>query len=196
MIIRCATKGTALASSEHSRSTLGKTRTSRLGFASVCCALALGASLVLTSCGNQAADAAAIVDDTVISDKDVQNVANELNALAEGGQKLSSSNVLLSLILEPYVSAEAIRAGKSVTDAEVLKVIEKVDEPSLPTVNFVRMQLALQNLTPASKTAIVTELAKAKITINPRYGSFDPKQVAIVPISQNWIKPGPTPQAK
>ena len=136
-----ATKGTALASLEHTRSTLVKTRTSRLAFATVSCALVLGASLALSACGNQAANAAAIVDGTTIGDKDVQNVAHQLNALGQGEQKLSSSNVLLSLILEPYVSAEAIRTGKSVPDAEVLKVIEKVQEPSIPTVNFVRMQL-------------------------------------------------------
>ena len=42
----------------------------------------------------------------------------------------------------------------------------------------------------------MTEVGKARITINPRYGTFDAKQIAIVPISQNWINPAATPEAK
>ena len=50
------------------------------------------------------------------------------------------------------------------------------------------MQLAVQELDQASKNLIVGELNKAKITVNPRYGTFDPKQVAMTPTSPNWIK--------
>ena len=58
------------------------------------------------------------------------------------------------------------------------------------------MQLALQSLDQASKTSILTKLGKAKITVNPRYGTFDAKQIALTPISPNWIKASASSAAK
>jgi hypothetical protein len=42
----------------------------------------------------------------------------------------------------------------------------------------------------------VGELNKAKITVNPRYGSFDPKQVAMTPPSPDWFKASATTPVK
>jgi hypothetical protein len=174
----------------------------------------LGATLALSACSTQEAGAAAVVDGTSIRDKDVQTVSLELGPLAQGEQKLTSSTVLLNLILSPYVLAEAGRAGKSVNDAQARKALAelakssgaKLASPSGPTLEFMRMQLAIQTLTDAGKQSILTKLGKAKITVNPRYGSFDPKQVAITPAadlvgkqlpgSPNWIKASPTSPAK
>jgi len=60
--------------------------------------LLLGATLALSGCGVQQSGAAAIVNDTVISDQDVQSVSDQLNKLAQGGQPLRMSDVLISLI--------------------------------------------------------------------------------------------------
>ena len=180
-----ATKGSALAPLQHLRSTLGRTRNSRLAFAT---ALVIGATLALSGCGAQQSGAAAIVNDTVISDQDVQSVSDQLNQLAEGGQKLRTSDALLSLILAPYVLAEAKRAGKTVSVAQARKVIAKVADPSPSTIAFVQMQLAIQQLDQANKTSIVNQLGKVKIEVNPRYGVFDVKQITLTPISPNWIK--------
>lgn len=189
-------KGTALAPSQHIRSTLGKSRTSRMGFATTSLTLLLGATLALSACGTQEAGAAAIVNGTAISDKDVQTVSLQVNKLAQGQQELSSSNVLLSLILAPYVLAEADRTGKRVADSQARKVLRQVADPAPSTMEFVRMQLSLQSLDQASRTSILTKLGKAKITVNPRYGAFDLKQVALVPISPNWIKTSAATGAK
>lgn len=166
------------------------TRISRLAFPT---ALVLGASLVLSGCGAQQAGAAAIVNDTVISDRDIQTVSQEVNQIDPGGQKLSSSDALLSLILAPYVLAEAKRTGKAVSASQAREVIAKVPDPSPPTITFVQMQLAVQQLDEASKNSIVGQLGKDKITVNPRYGTFDPTQIVITPTSPNWIKASPTP---
>lgn len=155
----------------------------------------LGATLALSACGAQQSGAAAIVNDTVISDQELQSVSDQLNKLALGGQKLGSSDALISLIIAPYVLAEAKKAGKTVSAAEARKVIAKVADPSPSTISFVQTQLAIQKLDQASKDAILKELGKVKITVNPRYGAFDAKQVALTPISPNWIKtsaPSPT----
>jgi hypothetical protein len=188
-----ATKGTALAPSQNLRPTLRRTRASRLALATT---LALGATLALSGCGAQQSGAAAIVNDTVISDKDVQSVSEQLNKLAQGGETLRTSDALISLILAPYVLAEAQRAGKTVSAAAARKVIAKVPDPSEATIKFVQMQLAIQQLDQASKTSIVNQLAKAKITVNPRYGAFDAKQIALIPAAPNWIKPTAPAAAK
>jgi hypothetical protein len=158
--------------------------------------LVLGSTLALSACGTQQPGVAAISDGSTISSKDVQTVSLELDKLAQGQAKLTPSVVLLNLILAPYVLTEAGRTGKPVTDAQARKVIAKVANPSRPTLDFVRMQLAIQSLSDASKTSILTKLGKADITVNPRYGTFDPKQVALVPSAPNWIKAGVASGAK
>jgi hypothetical protein len=173
-------KGTALAPSQQIRSTLGTTRKARTA----------------RRAGAVQAGAAAIVNGTPISDKDVQTVAVQLNTLPQVQQKLTPSVVLLNLILAPYVLAEADRNGKGVSDAEARKVVAKVPNPTAATMDFVRMQLAIPSLSPASKTAILATLGKVKITVNPRYGTFDARQAAILPTTPNWIKPIATPVAK
>ena len=182
-----------MAPSHHLRSPLGKTRTSsasRMAFPARILAPLLGVTLALSACGPQEVGAAAIVNGSAISDKDVQAVSLQLNTLAQGETKLTSSNVLLSLILAPFVLAEAARTGKKVSDAEVRKVIDKVAKPSPATMEFVRMQLALQSLDDAGKASILTKLGTAKITVSPRYGTLDTKQVTLVPSAPNWIKAG------
>lgn len=180
-----ATKGTALSPSQNPRSRSGRTRTSRMAFAAV---LLLGATAAVSGCGAQQSSAAAIVNDTVISDQDVQSVSNQLNKLATDGQQLKTSDALLSLILAPYVLAEAKRVGKTVSVSQARQVIAKVTDPSPSTIQFVQMQLEIQGLDQASKTSIVNQLGKAKITVNPRYGTFDAKQVTLTPITPNWFK--------
>ena len=182
-----ATKGTALSPSQNPRSLSGRTRTSRMAFAA---ALLLGATAAVSGCGAQQSSAAAIVNDTVISDQDVQSVSNQLNKMATDGQQLKTSDALLSLILAPYVLAEAKRVGTTVSVSQARQVIAKVSDPSPSTMQFVQMQLEIQRLDQASKTLIVNEVSKVKITVNPRYGVFDPKQIALTPVSPNWIKVG------
>jgi len=179
-------KGTALAPSQHLRSTPGRTRTARASLVTV---VLFVAAVALSGCGSQQPGAAAIVDGTTISERDLQTVTGQLNTLAQGEQKLAPGDILMNLILMPYVLAEADRAGKSVPDAQARKVIAKVSNPSRQTIDLVRMNMAIESLTPAAKTAILAKLGKAEITVNPRYGTFDPKKkLAVVSTTPNWIK--------
>lgn len=189
------TKGTALAPSQHNRRTLGKPQSWRR-ISPVFLMLLLGASVGLSACGTQEASAAAIVNGTSISERDVQSVSDQVNTLSQGGQKLSASNALLGLILAPYVLDEAKRAHKTISQSEARRFIDKIDHPSAATITFVQMQLAAQQLDQSSKNLIVGQLGKARITINPRYGTFDPKQIAMTPTSPDWIKAGAPTTAK
>ena len=155
--------------------------------------LLVGATLTLSGCDAvQQADAAAIVNDTVVSDQDVQTVSRQLSAVDPQAQNLGF--VLVNLMVGPYVLAEAERVHKTVSDADVRKAIPNVVDPSPATITYLQMQGALAQLDDNSKVAIVKELSKAKITINPRYGAFDTTQ-GLIPNSPNWIKPSATPSS-
>jgi len=159
-------------------------------------ALALGASVAVSACGAQAPSAAAVVNGTSISERDVQSVTDQVNAVSQSGQKLSAGNALLSLILAPYVRDEAARVHKTVSESQAKEYVKKqIADPSAATLAFVRMQLGVQVLDQASKNLIVSQLDKASITVNPRYGTFDRKQISMSPTAPNWIKAtsAPTP---
>jgi hypothetical protein len=175
-------KGTALAPLHHIRSTPDGNRISRAASATV---VLLGATLALSACGTQQAGAAAIVGGSTISEQDVQSASLQLNTLSPG-QPVLPSLVLRNLILEPYVLAEAGKGAPD--DATVRKAIAKVVNPSPATMQVVRTDLAIQALSPASKTSIVNKLSKIKITVNPRYGTFDVTQARMLPTSPDWIK--------
>jgi hypothetical protein len=190
-----------LAPSQHLPFMAGRTRTSRLaspaGFSrfSRVPALLLGATLALSGCeaAQQAGGAAAIVNGTVIPDEDVQSVSRELSALSSNGEKLSLSDSLLNIIVAPYVLAEGKRLGKEISKDAVSRFAAEVPHPSAPTVSLLQMQDVLPRLDQANRDTIVKQLAQAKITVNPRYGTFDVTQVALTRKAPNWIKPSATP---
>jgi len=188
-------KGTALAPSQHIRPTLGSIRTSRTARVVV---VLLGATLAVSTvsaCGTQQPGAAGIVNGSAISEKDVQAVTAEFNALPRP-EKAAPRDVLYSLILAPYILTEADRAGKNISDAQARQVYGIPAASLSPaTMDFLRLQLEIPTLNEASKTAILATVAKAKITVNPRYGTFD-KEAGVLPTSPNWIKPTASPVAK
>jgi len=161
-------------------------------------ALVLSATLALSACGAaKEAGAAAVVNGTVIKDQDVQTVSGELNRISPDAEKLSSSETLFLMILTPYVLAEAKPAAKTLAADQARKVVSTTVTKPLPsTVSIVQMQLALQQFDDAAKAAVVNKIAKARISVNPRYGTFDASQVALIPNSPNWIKPSATPPAQ
>jgi hypothetical protein len=188
-------KGMALAPSQHNRPTLGSIRTSGAARA---LAVLMGATLAvstLSACGNQQPGAAGIVNGTAISEKEVQTVMAEFNALPRK-EKATPRDVLYSLILAPYILTEADRAGKNISDAQARQAFGiPAGSLSAATMDFVRLQQELPTLDQASKLAILATVAKAKITVNPRYGTFD-KDAGVLPTSPNWIKPIASPVAR
>ena len=188
-------KGKALAPSQHIRSRQGSIRTSGTARAAV---VLLGATLAVSTvsaCGTQQPGAAGIVNGSAISEKDVQAVTAEFNALPRK-EKATPRDVLYSLILAPYILTEADHAGKNVSDAQARQAYGIPAASLSPaTMDFLRLQLEIPTLDEASKTAILATVAKAKITVNPRYGTFD-KEAGVLPTSPNWIKPTTSPVAK
>jgi hypothetical protein len=176
-----ATKGTALAPSHHLRPLTSL-------------ALLLSVTLGLSACGAiQQSGAAAIVNGTAISDQDLQTVVKQINSVAPEGQKAPTNDLLVKMIVARFVLAEADRAHKTISDADARKTFPDLPNPAPPTMKLFRMQGLVAQLDQASRDAIGKEIDKAKITINPRYGTYDATK-GIVPNSPNWLKPSPTPQ--
>jgi hypothetical protein len=187
-------KGTALTPSQQIRTQHSRTASGNRRRAAPI-VLLLGVALLLSACAPRQSDTAAVVNNTVISENDVQTVSRQLSTLNQGREPFSVSNALFGLILAPFVIAESNRQRKSVTDEQVLQIIGKIPKPTPATARFVKMQLLLQQLDPASQNVVGTELGRARIVVNPRYGSYLPKQ-GLVQASPNWIKVNTPPAAR
>jgi hypothetical protein len=171
---------------------VGRFRASRLALLPT--TLLLGATVTLSACGAvQEAGAAAIVDGTVVSDQDVQTVSSQVNEVTPEGQKINPSSALVGLILAPYILAEDKTVTTSFPASEARKELAKVADPSPATVEYVQALGVFQRLNGASKDSIVSKLGKAKITVNPRYGTFVASPPFLIPNSPNWLKAGATP---
>lgn len=164
----------------------------RAAIAAGAAASALAATLALSGCGVQTAGAAAVVNGRVISDNDAQTAAVQTNAgVPNLSQPFTPANAVVVLILAPYVLDAAAAGGHAVSAAQAKQTLSKLADPAPATIELVRTQLAISQLTEADKTRILDQVKKADIRVSPRYGSFDPAQVGFVPRQPNWMVPTP-----
>lgn len=160
-------------------------------------ALVLGAAVLLSGCGAQQPGAAAVVDGRVISDTDAQQVAAQISTVPGVQQKVTPADTLVSLILAPYVLDQAEKDGKGVSESQARAAVKEIKDPAPATLDFVRTSLAANGLSDRARAAVLADVAKAKITVNPRYGTLDRKKLQLTPPAPNWIKATApsTPQA-
>jgi hypothetical protein len=152
-------------------------------------ALLLGAAVLLTGCGAQQPGAAAVVDGRVISDDDAQQVATQISTVPGVQQKLTPADTLVSLILAPFVLDQAEKDGKGVSEDQARVAVKEIKNPTPATLQFVRTSLAANALSEQARTAVLSAVSKAKITVNPRYGTLDRKQLTLKAPAPNWMKP-------
>lgn len=157
-------------------------------------ALVLGAAVLLSGCGAQQPGAAAVVDGRVISDTDAQQVAAQISTVPGVQQKVTPADTLVSLILAPYVLDQAEKDGKGVSESQARAAVKEIKDPAPATLDFVRTSLAANGLSDRARAAVLADVAKAKITVNPRYGTLDRKKLQLTPPAPNWIK-ATTPSA-
>lgn len=161
-------------------------------------ALTLAVVSSLAACGVNEAAAAAVVDGRVISDEDVQTAAAETNrGVAELQTPFTARTTLPWLILAPFVLREAEREGKGVSAAQAQSALTRLDDPSPATIEFVRAYIAAQSsLSQEGVQRVLAQVARSKVTVNPRYGDFDPRQPAqLSTVTPPWVKPLPTTPA-
>lgn len=170
-------------------------RRPRLAIAS----LALAGGLVLSGCGSsevtevgqaEPRTAAATIGDRTITVGDVQEATAGTNAFIReqgGQQQLDARDILTTLIYAPEITAAAREAGISVPSAAAVeRVLGQIGIERAPaTVEFIRAQSVREQMTPQQVRSAV-EAATDDVTLNPRYGTFDPQQ-GIVDAQPNWL---------
>lgn len=158
-------------------------------------AAALTVAVWLTGCGASSPGTAAVVDGQRIEQNDLDAATRDLAPLGAGGQTIGKKDVLLALILRPFVIDAAQRRGTMVSQSQAREALAaQVPDPSQGALDFAQTSLVVRNLPQQELTQVQQRLAKADITVNPRYGSFDPKQ-GMVAVQQNWLVPTATPAA-
>ncbi|GAB3592699.1 hypothetical protein GCM10027446_13770 [Angustibacter peucedani] len=178
-----------------------RTRTTRrtAGVAGVAAAAVL--ALALSACTPAQAGAAAVVDGRRIT---VDQVSAATTGIKTGNPDLAEGEgldrtVLFFLVISPWVLRAAEENGVGVSTGEAEKLLTKTDDPDPGSVLVLRTYLALQKLQQGEKTEALTQVQKdvtaAKPELNPRYGTFDLKQMAVVDAPPNWLVPGSEPTA-
>ena len=176
-------------------------RIARPALVAVTITVSLAASL--SACAGRPGTAA-VVEGTTISQSELETAQQEIVALIPG---VSASAILGNLIGTPiFVQvAQDNGVGVSIDDAKAL-LAAKAAEVGLPTdhdygtgaIDIARVSIAVDNLSQlADGEAILAEAQAAiggqEITVNPRYGTFDPASAQLLTVSDpDWIVQAPT----
>ncbi len=179
-------------------------------------AVALAASLALTpllgACGTQAG-AAAVVGDRRITVGELQTATSEVRSIVQDPSQVSQQLVLGWLIAHPYVVQVASEQGKGVSRQDAENFFTRSNftaagggtSPSESSVDAVQTAYALSLLTGQESSTpevakksvdeVLADLKAAKVTVNPRYGTFDyrwdeqSQTFTLSPRSPNWLAP-------
>ena len=166
-------------------------------------ALALSAIVALTACTPAQAGAAAVIGSRRISTTEVSQATQ---GIKQGNPQLAQGKglhrtVLFFLVISPYVLQAAEQNGVAVSADTARQMLPNTPDPDPGSVRVLRTFVALQQLQQAGKNEALTQIQKdvtaAKPELNPRYGTFDVKQMAVVDAPPNWIVPSaePTPSS-
>jgi hypothetical protein len=150
-------------------------------------ALVAAGALVLSGCGTT--DTAAVVDGRVISEQAIQTASTQYNEQFKPQQPLTTDSVLNWLIWSPSLLAEAKAAGQAQSQAQALAMLANITDPDPATVELVQAQNALnaiRNDSDASKK-VLARIGKLTVTVNPRYGTFDPQSGLLSASVPNWL---------
>lgn len=186
-----STEGTAVSETTRTSTTRRSAARRRAGIAGALAAAVLAA----TACSPAQAGAAALVDGRRIT---VQQVSDATAGIKAGNPELAQGEglertVLFFLVISPWVLQAAQENGVGVSDSEARQLLTKTASPDPGAVKVLRTFLALQKLQQAQKTQALTAVQQAVVAakpeLNPRFGAFDPKQMAVVDVSPNWIVP-------
>ncbi|WP_353951106.1 hypothetical protein V6K52_15890 [Knoellia sp. S7-12] len=157
-------------------------------------ALALAGVLALSACsGTSSAETAAVVDGRVITEQQLREATDELNlAFPREGRPYAASEILGLLIRAPYVNEAATKAGRPQSESAARAEFKNLPEaPSDAAVDVIQADMSGQQLDEATGQALLAEFGALDISINPRYGTFDPQQASVVPTRANWLVPAP-----
>jgi hypothetical protein len=148
--------------------------------------------LAVTGCAT--ADSAAVVDGERISERELQEAVEQLNVAAPQAD-LDNATALTLLLRAPFTTPVANRAGKGLSDSQVIAAL-RTDDLNAAAIDIVRTSDAFNPDNPAAldqqeQVQVLTEMEKADISVNPRYGKFDPETFGVGATSLNWVQSPP-----
>jgi hypothetical protein len=146
-------------------------------------AVAAAATLALTGCGR--ADTAAVVDGHVITESGIFATSEQVAEYAS--QPMATSDLLNRLVVLPAVLEVLGERGVTISDAAARSAVATIDSPTPYLLDLARLDLAIGQLTQDDMAEVTRRLAEADVEINPRFGSFNPEQAAVVATSPDWI---------
>lgn len=165
----------------------------------VLAAAALAAILALTGCTTyDKVSTAAFVNGTAISDATVAEVTDQFNngLATTADQKIKENQALGVLILAPFVLGQVKASGSWTPDARYNTALQKIPDATQATKDFIATSIVLAQggpLTETDVTAILDQLKKADVVLDPRFGTWDPDTGGFLQPQDNWLKPTATP---
>lgn len=176
--------------------------TPRWGHCGVAAALVVSVT-GLTGCSSADPSAAAIVDGTVIKDADLWAVVHDLAKIPRNAE-VGATDVLPVLIQAEVVQKHAAELNAPTIGADTIRTqLRALVPPGQPEPDwsdatiktFQDAALLAPVLRGQSQKKAIELIQKADITVNPRYGAFDRKELTLVPATPNWMVPTPEPTA-
>ena len=147
-------------------------------------ALALGSVVSLSACGQTAT--AATVNGTTITEEDLNTVVREINGGLELQQPLTAEMALNMLIAAPTFLAYGQKHGIQVPESQV-RAVFPIQDPSPATIEVLRLNQVGSSLSQEQQNEATGQMADLTVTVNPKYGTFDPAQLTVVPAEPNWL---------
>lgn len=141
----------------------------------------------LTACsGAGRPDAAAVVNGTVITTREVRVATDEISAML--GQPVEEGAVLQRLIVAEFVIDEAARSGVWVPDNAYNTLLAKLPSTQEVSRRTLEADFARTALEQAGRfEPILAQLSAATIDVSPRYGSWDPRTAQLATTTPDWI---------
>lgn len=154
-------------------------------------AIALAGILALSACaGPTSAETAAVVDGRVITEQEVREATSQINRAFNPQQPLTAAQTLTLLIRAPYINEAAAAAGRAQSESAARAALKDFPEtPADSTVEILQAEASLQQVDDAGRQELTEKFAELDMQINPRYGTFDPAQAALVADRPNWLVP-------
>lgn len=154
-------------------------------------AVAVAGVLAVSGCAT--AGTAAVVNGHRITEQEVQEATSQITK-AYPDSSLNAANALSSLVMAGFINQIADENGKGLSDSAAAAAITEIVDPSHATLELVKSSIASQQLTTIEQGKVVELARKAKVTMNPRYGTFDAAKVRFDTSQPNWIKAEPAAQ--
>lgn len=161
------------------------------------------ATMFVSGCSGVSAGEAAIIEGQVIGVNELQETTDQLNTVT--GEPTTPSMVLGQLALSSLVDPAFAGSPAELTDGQVTDVLvtNGLETPTELTVQAARVQQyltilqdpeamkdpAMADATEALGAYTQDDFEALDVEISPRYGTFDPTQLAIVPSTPEWITP-------